>query len=112
MPDYQAIYRNQAAQYELMVSREDYQGKLLPALNAVCQLEGLDIIELGAGTGRLTQQIAPLAGSLLALDVSEHMLDLLQKKLPQVKVMAADNRAIPLTGGIADGVIAGWSIAH
>jgi ubiquinone/menaquinone biosynthesis C-methylase UbiE len=112
MPDYQAIYRNQAAQYELMVSREDYQGRLLPALNEVRPLDGLDIIELGAGTGRLTTQIAPLAGSLLALDVSEHMLDLLHEKLPQIRVTAADNRAIPLTGGIADVVIAGWSIAH
>src|SRR5215216_4984634 len=106
MPDYQAIYRNQAAQYELMVSREDYQGKLLPALNAVCPLDGLDIVELGAGTGRLTKQIAPLAGSLVALDVSEHMLDLLHEKLPQIKVTTADNRSIPLVSGMADVAIA------
>jgi len=112
MPDYQAIYRNQAAQYELMVSREDYQGRLLPAINAVRLLEGLDVIELGAGTGRLTGQIAPLAKSLVALDVSDHMLGLLHEKLPQVKVVAADNRTIPLAGGIADVVMAGWSIAH
>jgi len=112
MPDYQAIYQNQAAQYELMVSREDYQGRLLPALNQVRSLKGLDIVELGAGTGRLTRQIAPLARSLLALDVSDHMLDVLHDKLPQIKVVAADNRAVPLASGIADVVIAGWSIAH
>ena len=57
MPDYQAIYQNQAAQYELMVSREDYQGNLLPALNAIRPLAGLDVVELGAGTGRLTRQM-------------------------------------------------------
>ncbi len=112
MPDYQAIYQNQAAQYELMVSREDYQGKLLPALNAIRSLNGLDVIELGAGTGRLTRQIAPLVRSLVALDVSESMLDVLREKLPQVRVMAADNRGLPLKRGIADVVIAGWSIAH
>ena len=112
MPDYQSIYQHQAAQYERMVSREDYQGKLLPAINGVCALGGLDVVELGAGTGRLTTLIAPLARTLLALDVSEHMLGLLHEKLPQVRVMAADNRAIPLASGIADMVIAGWSIAH
>ena len=112
MPDYQAIYQNQAAQYELMVSREDYQGRLLPALNGVRPLNGLDVVELGAGTGRLTRQIAPLVRSLVALDVSEPMLDVLREKLPQIKVTAADNRALPLSNEIADVVIAGWSIAH
>ena len=112
MPDYQAIYQNQAAQYELMVSREDYQGRLLPALNALRSLNGLDVVELGAGTGRLTRQIAPLARSLVALDVSESMLDVLREKLPQIIVTTADNRALPLTSRIADVVIAGWSIAH
>ncbi len=112
MPDYQSIYQRQAAQYELMVSREDYQGNLLPALNALRPLNGLDIVELGAGTGRLTALIAPQAGSLQALDVSEHMLDVLRAKLPGVKTLAADNRAIPLENACADVVIAGWSIAH
>src|SRR5262245_11798534 len=112
MPDYRAIYRNQAAQYELMVSREDYQGNLLPALNAVRSLKGLDIVELGAGTGRLTRQIAPLARSLLALDISDHMLDVLHEKLPRIRVAAADNRALPLSRGCADVVMAGWSVAH
>lgn len=120
MPDYEAIYQNQAAQYDLMVSREDYQGMLLPALEAIRPLGGLDVVELGAGTGRLTKQIAslhpegiaPRAGSLLALEVSEHMLARLREHLPEVTALAADNRALPLANDTADIVIAGWSIAH
>lgn len=112
MPDYQAIYQNQAAQYDLMVSREDYQGNLLPALSAVRILSGADVVELGAGTGRLTRQIAPLARSLVALDISPHMLSVLRENLPSVTVAAADNRALPLADGAADMVIAGWSVAH
>ena len=112
MPDFKAIYQYQAAQYDLMVSREDYEGKLLPALNAIRSLEGLDIIELGAGTGRLTTQIASLARSLIALDASEHMLGVLRAKLPSATTIAADNRAVPLQSGSADVTIEGWSIAH
>lgn len=112
MPDYRAIYQNQAAQYDLMVSREDYQGKLLPALNDVRPLSGADVVELGAGTGRLTVQIAPLARSLVALDGSEHMLGVLRGKLPSARVVAGDNRALPLPDHCADVAIAGWSIAH
>ena len=112
MPDYPAIYHTQAAQYDLMVSREDYQGCLLPALQAICPLAGLDVVELGAGTGRLTAQIAPLARSLVALDASEHMLAALCAKLPTVTTLAADNRALPLADGTADVVVEGWAIAH
>jgi len=111
MPDYQAIYQQQAAQYDLMVSREDYEGNLLPALQSVRPLSGLDIVELGAGTGRLTTQIAPLAKSLLALDASAHMLASLRDKV-NVPTVAADNRALPLSAACVDVAIAGWSIAH
>ena len=115
MPDYQAIYQQQAAQYDRMVACEDYEGKLLPALNAVVPLADMDVIELGAGTGRLTTQIAPLARSLLATDVSEHMLALLRDKLApfdHAAAVAADNRALPLADALADVSIAGWSIGH
>ena len=112
MPDYRAIYQNQAAQYDLMISREDYQGNLLPALQAIRPLNGLDVVELGAGTGRLTAQFAPLAKSLLALDYSEHMLVTLREKVGGVAKAAADNRVLPLANAIADVAIAGWSIAH
>jgi ubiquinone/menaquinone biosynthesis C-methylase UbiE len=112
MPDYKAIYQQQGQQYDLMVSREDYQGNLLPALNAIRPLTGLDVVELGAGTGRLTALIAPLARSLQALDASEHMLNVLRARLPGVRTLVADNRSVPLEDACADVVIAGWSLGH
>src|SRR5215213_5558116 len=99
MPDYQAIYQNQAAQYDLMVSREDYLGNLLPALQGIHALDGLDVVEVGAGKGPLTKLLAPLVGSLLALDISEHMLVKLRENLPDVSIIASDNRSLPLANG-------------
>jgi hypothetical protein len=65
MPDYQEIYRTQAETYDLLVSREDHQGNLLRALNQVRPMDGLDVVELGAGTGRLTCMVAPVVRTLL-----------------------------------------------
>ena len=107
MPDYQEIYRTQAEEYEALVSREDYQGNLLRALNHVCPLDGLDVIELGAGTGRLTRLIAPQARTIRAFDISPHMLGVAIAKLGETslrnwQVAVADNRALPVADRVAD----------
>ena len=75
MPDYQEIYAQHADQYDQLVSREDYQHNILPALQEIRSLAGLSVVELGAGTGRLSCMLAPLARSLHLLDASQHMLD-------------------------------------
>lgn len=117
MPDHRDVYRTQASEYELLVSREDYQGNLPRALGQIRPFDGLDVVELGAGTGRLTGMMAPLAKSLLASDISGHMLDLATAKLEQTglqnwTVVVADNRALPVANQVADISIAGWSLGY
>ncbi len=68
------IYRRQAGDYDLLVSREDFQGNLLPALEAITPLAGVDVVEFGAGTGRLTRLVVPVARMVYAFDVAEAML--------------------------------------
>ena len=75
------IYNQHADQYELLVSREDYQRNIPQALNRIRPLDGLDVIELGAGTGRLTCMLAPVPKSIQAFDASQHMLDVAASKL-------------------------------
>ena len=60
MPDHPEIYRSQAEGYEALVSREDHLGNLLPAIQKIASLSGKKVVEFGAGTGRLTCQMAPL----------------------------------------------------
>jgi ubiquinone/menaquinone biosynthesis C-methylase UbiE len=117
MPDYQEIYNSQAGKYDLFASREDYQGNVLRALNRVRPFDGLDVIELGAGTARLTCMIAPLVKAVLAVDVSPHMLDVAIAKLDKTglqnwTVAVADNRALPVVDQVADLSLAGWSLGH
>jgi ubiquinone/menaquinone biosynthesis C-methylase UbiE len=116
-PDYKDIYDSQAVQYDLLVAREDYQQNIMRALNQIASLEGSEIVELGAGTGRLTSMLAPVAKSIQAFDASAHMLDVAIAKLRQSglhnwRAEVADHRKLPGAGGLADIVIAGWSICY
>jgi ubiquinone/menaquinone biosynthesis C-methylase UbiE len=117
MPDHKKIYKTQAGKYDLLVSREDYQKNLFPALNQVRPLDGLDVVEFGAGTGRLTCMMAPVVKSILAFDASQHMLGVATTKLEKAglqnwKVAVADNRSLPVGDQIADIAISGWSICY
>ena len=117
MPDHREIYRRQASDYEFMVSREDYQGNLPRALRQIRSFDGLDVVELGAGTGRLSGMLAPFASWILVSDISAHMLAVARAKLERTgprnwAVTAADNRALPVAGGAADLAIAGWSLGY
>ena len=104
------------------MAREDYHEKILPALQAIRPLEGLTVVELGAGTGRLSCLLAPLVERILLLDASQHMLDVAAAKLKrqaharcepdnwQTKV--ADNRCLPIEDQSADLAISGWSLGY
>ncbi len=123
MPDQKTIYAHHADQYELLVAREDYQHQISEVLNQICPLAGLRIVELGAGTGRLTLPLAEVAEHMVAFDASRHMLSLTQAKLrqfdrqnqrppPHGQVAVADHRYLPVGNQRADLVIAGWTIAY
>jgi len=111
------VYDQQARQYDLLVSREDYQQNISQAIRSILAPEGLDIVELGAGTGRLTGLLFPLAKKLWAFDRSKHMLDIAAAKLPRdsrqnCQLAVADHRYLPLADKVADLVISGWSICY
>lgn len=117
MPDHPEIYSSQAEQYEALISREDYQGNLLPALQKVTSLNNLNVVEFGAGTGRLTTQVTPLAQSIQAFDISQHMLDLASQKLTRSgltnwQTQVADHRHVPVADHTADVILSGWSVCY
>ena len=111
------IYANEAARYDALVSREDYQHNLLPALQAIRPLDGLDVIEMGAGTGRLTRLLAPVVQSIRAYDASAHMLETARATLQATgttnwTLEVGENHALPAPASSADLCIAGWSFGH
>ncbi len=114
MPDHDHIYANEADIYHEMISK---QPDLTPFIEEIKPFDGLDIVDIGAGTGRLTAVLAPHARSIIALDASEAMLRITAERLNQAGLtnwatLAADHRRLPLADKSADLIVAGWSICY
>lgn len=111
---YRRVYANAPEVYERLVAHEDCEGRLLPALRGIAPLDG-NIVEFGAGTGRLTRLLAPTARSLRAFDASPAMLALARRMLPRypgLALAAAVNHALPVPSSCADLALAGWTFGH
>lgn len=117
MPTFEEIYAKHADDYDALIEREDYQGHLLPALAQIATLQDTDVVEFGAGTGRLTRLLAPQVRSIHAFDASVHMLTVAERHLSAAggtnwTLDTADNKRLPVEDDSADIAIAGWSFGH
>lgn len=111
------IYQTDGDRYEALIAREDYQGNILKALEEIIVPDGLDILDLGAGTGRLAVMLAPRAKSVRAFDISEEMLRVCRRRLEASglsnwEVKTADHRQLPVADHSADLVVSGWSVSY
>ena len=111
------IYQSEGDRYEAMVAREDYQGNIEKALDEIVKVDELDVLDLGAGTGRLTLILALRAKSVRAFDASAEMLRVCRERLvaggfSNWQVDVADHRQLPITDHSADLVVSGWSVAY
>jgi ubiquinone/menaquinone biosynthesis C-methylase UbiE len=75
------------------------------------------VVELGAGTGRLTCMLAPVVKTIQAYDISGHMIEaaaakLRERGLQNWQTGIADNRELPVDDQSADLAISGWSICY
>jgi SAM-dependent methyltransferase len=67
----------------------------------------VDVVDLGAGTGKLTRGLAALGHRVTAVEPLEEMLAHLRQVVPDVTALAGSAEAIPLPGASTDVVVAG-----
>ncbi len=114
MPDYKYIFNNQSEKYDELVSKEDYENNLLKTLTEITSFSKKNIIEFGAGTGRLTFKLSNIAKTIFAMDISQSMLNTAIKKMKEnniknVEFVQSDSLTLPKIKKKYDIGIEGWS---
>ncbi|WBP84411.1 class I SAM-dependent methyltransferase [Kitasatospora cathayae] len=85
--------------------RPDYaQAAVRWALEAA---PGARVLDLGAGTGKLTGALAALRAEVVAVEPDPAMLAELRRSLPAVRALSGSAEEIPLPDGSVDAVVAG-----
>lgn len=116
--DQETIYARHAAEYDALVSAEDRDRRLLPAIESVASIEGARVLDVGAGTGRITRQLVTRAARVVGVDRASAMLDVARRHLEAMnppaawELHAADARELPVESGTFDVAVAGWVFGH
>lgn len=115
--DFHRIYERHAGEYDAMVAAEDCDGHLLPALQAIVPLAGAAVLEVGAGTGRVTRLLLEAGARVVGTEPAPAMLAVARRhtaREPAARcaLLGADALALPVRAGWADVAIAGWALGH
>jgi SAM-dependent methyltransferase len=83
---------------------------LRPVLASVPDVSRLRVLDIGAGTGKLTGMLARLGAGVTALEPDPEMLAELRRRLPEITALAGSAEAIPLPDGSVDAVLCAQSL--
>jgi ubiquinone/menaquinone biosynthesis C-methylase UbiE len=115
MSDLFKIYQSQAGEYHNLISHEDVDNNLLPAIQNITPLRGKRLLDLGTGTGRIPSLVESHASQIIGMDLHWDMLRVnsseRKKKGNSWDLLQGDYRFLPFQDRSFDIVAAGWSIS-
>lgn len=116
MDHFKHIYTHRATDYHRLITPEDVDGNLLPALERITAFQGKRTLDLGTGTGRLPLLLSQHASQFVGLDLHPDMLRENKQQRSQAsgqwELTQADMRSLPFPSAWVEVVTAGWSIGH
>jgi SAM-dependent methyltransferase len=83
---------------------------LAPALSGGAGVSGLRVVDLGAGTGILTDQLIRLGADVTAVEPDESMRAEFRRRLPSARLLAGSAEDVPVPDGSADAVLCGQAM--
>ena len=104
---YNLIYNEYRKMHSYLNEFED--NKLIPLLGNIKEKKVLDA---GCGTGRLMRKLIDEGAFVTALDISENMLKVVQKKYPDVKTVVGDVEKMPFENNSFDVIISTFVLVH
>lgn len=112
---FKSIYDTEPDTYHRMVSAEDANGELAARLHDLSR-GATRIVDIGAGTGRLTAPLCVAGVEVHAVDIAPAMLEVARTKLATCAgswtTSVGDARRLPIADDWADAAIAGWVFGH
>ena len=115
--DFDRVYADHADAYDALVRAEDCDGRLLPALEAIASLAEARVVEVGAGTGRITALLLSRGARVVAVERAPAMLRVARRRVAGLAdehcaLIRADALALPVGSGWAGVALAGWVFGH
>jgi SAM-dependent methyltransferase len=92
------VYHLRPERWDELSRAEPVHPGVLEALPA----DGARVLEIAAGSGRLTVELAPRARSLIAIEPAGPLREILRGRLPGIAVLDATAEELPVAGGWAD----------
>jgi SAM-dependent methyltransferase len=90
--------------------RPEYPGEILAWFAERLDLRrGRTVLDLGAGTGKLTRALVATGAHVIAVEPGDAMRAQLERAVPEAEAIAGGAEAIPLADGSVDAVTAGQS---
>jgi len=91
-------------------ARPEYPDELLAWVSERLDLgPGRTVLDLGAGTGKLTRALVATGAEVIALEPGDEMRTQLERAVPQARALAAGAESIPLPDDSVDAATAGQS---
>ena len=108
MPDLHPATRGFADAERYERGRPDYPAAAIAAIVSELDLRaGRTVLDLAAGTGKLTRLLVPSGANVIAVEPVREMRAALERRLPGVAALAGRAERIPLTDGFVDAVTVG-----
>src|SRR3954447_3020591 len=97
--------------------RPRYPGETLERLAAELGLDdGCTVIDLAAGTGKLTRDLSPRFGRVVAIEPLDEMRARLEESVPDAEALAGSAEEMPVPDAVADAVFVAqafhWFATH
>lgn len=104
--------------YNLAAADYDKKEKYLDSfeketlLSVLGDIRNKRILDVGAGTGRLSLRLAEKGADVIALDISDRMLAELERKNKKIITVVGDAEQLPFEDNFFDAVTAAFLIIH
>lgn len=116
MTDYARIYDTMPEAYDRMVQAEDVDGHLAACLERLVPMSDRTAVEIGVGTGRVTEILLTRGCHVLGFEPATAMLARARARLAEhgdaCTLAEADGRSLPIEDDRGDFAIAGWVFGH